>query len=109
MERKQALYNEFSASSKQSCSAQPRNVKTFFHSRLNFLGQSHQFSDCEAIAVLENQDVGTVRIDNGATTNILSENGFVPGNIEKYIGSMLKIFGKNISNNARNCLKGMEI
>ena len=53
--------------------------------------------------------MGTVRIDNGATTNILSENGFVPGNIEKYIGSMLKIFGKNISNNVRNCLKGMEI
>ena len=86
IERKQALYNEFSGSSKQSRSTQPANVQTFFHSRLNILRRSHQFSDYEAVAVLENVDVvGTVRIDNGATTSILTEDGLTPENVEKRI------------------------
>ena len=84
IERKQALYNEFSGSSKQSCSTQPANVKTFFHSRLNILRRSNQFSDYEAVAVLENV-LGTVRIDNGATTSILPKNGLALENLEKRI------------------------
>ena len=80
IERKQTLLNEFSAFSKQSCSAQSGDVKTFF--RIFLFRQSHQFcftgsSYYEAVTVLENWDVvGSARIDNRATANTLSQYGF---------------------------------